>query len=41
MMVRREPYECLSTSERRALARNLGGNAEINPSLSEGRIFYF
>ncbi len=41
MMVRREPYECLSMSERRALARNLGGNAEINPSLLEGRIFYF
>ena len=40
MMVRRES-NYLSTSERRAYARNLGGNAEINPSLSEGRIFYF
>ena len=41
MMVRREPYECLSTSERRALARNLGGNAEIKSVPLQGRIFYF
>ena len=41
MMVRREPYECLSTSERRAFARNLGGNAEIQSVPFKGTDFLF
>lgn len=40
MMVRRES-NYLSTSERRAYARNLGGNAEIKSVPLQGRIFYF
>ena len=41
MMVRREPYECLSTSERRAFVRNLGGNAEIQSVPFRGTDFLF
>ena len=40
MMVRRELYECLSTSERRAFARNLGGNAEIQSVPFKGTDFF-